>query len=381
MSERPERRRFAPRIAATRDPNREAAADRVSAGAASHGQISTKRAPAALGLGPGLPMPSTERGYFEQRLGTDLSGIRVHPDSPIAADYGARGLAAGRDIAIAPGYWRPGAAGFRRLLGHELAHTVQQSHTGVAVQLDGPDPPLQEAKRQDETSAAAGGLATLAEELGKDEKVKQYALALAGRYAEPIWNGFTTPEKITAVGSGVGMAGIGLGTALTSPGGRSALSGVDFGKPLGLLPHSPISQLQYDLPKSPTDPFQFRLGLKADELLGLICSSAAGKSTMSLALNMTFSVLPGGQVTMPYAFANFSPVPGVSLSGGYGVTPDLPKLEGAAGGALAPYKSFPQPALAAPPGGAAVFFAVDLVKAPILPLWVRIALGAEQEEQ
>jgi hypothetical protein len=380
MSERPGRR-FAPRLAATRDPAREAAADRVAAGEPLRGEVSAIRAPSALGLGPGQAMPGIERGYFESRLGTDLSGVRVHPDSPVAADYGARGLAAGRDIAIAPGYWQPGTAGFRRLLGHELAHTVQQSRTGPAVQLDGADPPLQEAKKQDETGAAGGGLKTVADALGKDDKVKQYALSLAGQYAKPVWNGLTTPEKVATVGTGVGMVGIGLGTTLASPGGRSTLSGVDFGVPLGLLPHSPISQLQYDLPKSPSDPFQLRLGVKADELLGLISSDAEGKSNMTLGLNLTFSVSPDGKVTMPYAFANFSPVPGLSLSGGYGVATDFPKLEGPAGGPLAPYKTFPQPAQPAPLGGPAFFVSVDLLKAPFVPKSVRVMLGAEPEER
>ena len=136
MTERPGRRRFAPRVAATRDPVREAAAERVAAGAPAQGRVSPERAPAALGLGPGQPLPGSERGYFEQRLGVDLSSVRVHPDSPVAEEYGARGLAAGRDIAIAPGHWQLGSPAFRRLIGHELAHTQQQAQTGPAVQLD-----------------------------------------------------------------------------------------------------------------------------------------------------------------------------------------------------------------------------------------------------
>jgi hypothetical protein len=99
------------------------------------GRVSQQRAPAALGLGPGQPLADSERGYFEQRLGTDLSSVRLHPNAPSADALRAHAFAAGRDIGFAPGLFRPGTSGFRKLLGHEIGHVVQQGKNGPTVQL------------------------------------------------------------------------------------------------------------------------------------------------------------------------------------------------------------------------------------------------------
>jgi hypothetical protein len=151
MSE-PALRYAAARPPVLRDRDKEAAAERVAHGAPAEGRPSTVPAPAELGLGPGQSLPAVERSYFERRLGADLSAVRVHPESAAAAALGARGFAAGRDIAVAPGQWRPGTAAFRRLIGHEIAHSIQQGHAGPAVQLDGPGPPAGAAAAQPRTA-------------------------------------------------------------------------------------------------------------------------------------------------------------------------------------------------------------------------------------
>ncbi len=130
------RARPSPRVAVLRDSAKEAAAERVGQGGQVAGPVSEARAPSALGLGAGTPLPPPERNYFENRLGADLSPVRVHPETATAAELGARAFAAGRDIGIAPGHWQPGTSAFRRLLGHEIAHTMQQAQSGPAVQLD-----------------------------------------------------------------------------------------------------------------------------------------------------------------------------------------------------------------------------------------------------
>lgn len=377
----PRRGRFAPRIAATRDRGQEEAADRVAQGAPVHGRVTPDRAPAELGLGAGQPLPRSERAYFERRLGTDLSAVRVHPDSPVASDYGAHGLTAGRDIALAPGRWSPGDREFRRLLGHELAHTVQQARTGPAVQLEAPAPPLKEAKAEEAKTAVGDGLKKVAEEAGNNDALKDYAKAKAKELAEPIWNRASGAERAAAIGFGAVAIGTPLVYTLSNPEGRETLSGVDFGKVLGLVPHSPITGLQYDLPKGPTDPFQLRLGVRADDLLGVFGRNAEGDSNMTLGLNFTLSVAPNGSVTMPFAMANFGITPGISIAGGYGLATDLPRMEGPAGGPMAPYATFPQPAQPAPFGGAGFFISVDLLKLSFLPDVIALALGAPRKKK
>jgi len=73
----------------------------------------------------GLPTPVL-RG-MEGLLGRDLSSVRVHADSPRAARLGAVAFTEGLDVHVAPGRLRPETAAGRRLLGHELAHVVQQA--------------------------------------------------------------------------------------------------------------------------------------------------------------------------------------------------------------------------------------------------------------
>lgn len=86
----------------------------------------TPATPAGAGLGRGTALPAVERAYFEPRLGRDLSAVRLHREAPSAIGLGARAFTLGRDIAFAPGEWRPGTLEGRRLLAHELVHVVQQ---------------------------------------------------------------------------------------------------------------------------------------------------------------------------------------------------------------------------------------------------------------
>jgi hypothetical protein len=83
--------------------------------------------PARLGLasGRGLRLPDRLRARMEAALGADFSGVRIHV-GPQPQRLGAIAFAAGSDLYFAPGRYQPGTAAGRRLLGHELAHVVQQ---------------------------------------------------------------------------------------------------------------------------------------------------------------------------------------------------------------------------------------------------------------
>ncbi|HOY02302.1 MAG TPA: hypothetical protein PLV36_12495, partial [Zoogloea sp.] len=70
----------------TRDRPAEQRADRVARGErpARSSRVARDAAPSALGLGTGQPLPATERRYFQSRLGADLTGVRIHPDTEAA---------------------------------------------------------------------------------------------------------------------------------------------------------------------------------------------------------------------------------------------------------------------------------------------------------
>jgi hypothetical protein len=71
--------------------------------------------------------------------GIELSEVRVHTDSQRALQIGAQAYAEGGDIHFAPGQFRPNTAAGQQLIGHELAHVVQQQQGRVAptTQVEG----------------------------------------------------------------------------------------------------------------------------------------------------------------------------------------------------------------------------------------------------
>jgi hypothetical protein len=84
---------------------------------------------AARGLGGGSPLDGTSRGYFERRLGHDLSDVRIHTGAAAAQSataLSARAYTMGRNIVFGAGEYAPGSPSGRRLLAHELVHVVQQ---------------------------------------------------------------------------------------------------------------------------------------------------------------------------------------------------------------------------------------------------------------
>ncbi|WP_437805279.1 eCIS core domain-containing protein [Sorangium sp. So ce1078] len=71
-------------------------------------------------------IPSPVKAKMEAAFGTDFSGVRVHPSSSRAAALGALAYTQGSEIHVAPGQWAPETTRGQELLGHELAHVVQQ---------------------------------------------------------------------------------------------------------------------------------------------------------------------------------------------------------------------------------------------------------------
>ncbi|MDH5493949.1 MAG: DUF4157 domain-containing protein, partial [Myxococcales bacterium] len=87
----------------------------------------------------GNPLPADERTFMETRFGRDFSAVRVHTGSSandLNARLGARAFTLGTDLFFADGQYEPGSQQGRRLLAHELAHTVQQQGGAERVQRD-----------------------------------------------------------------------------------------------------------------------------------------------------------------------------------------------------------------------------------------------------
>jgi hypothetical protein len=86
----------------------------------------------ATSSGAGSAMPGAVQARMERAFGTDFSSVRVHEGSQ-AASLGALAYTQGTDIHFAPGQYSPHSQRGAELLGHELAHVVQQSAGRVAA--------------------------------------------------------------------------------------------------------------------------------------------------------------------------------------------------------------------------------------------------------
>jgi len=81
----------------------------------------------------GSPLDADARSFMEQRFGLDFSRIRIHADSRSAASaeaLHAHAYTVGNHIAFARGQYAPNSNAGRRLLAHELTHTIQQQGPG-----------------------------------------------------------------------------------------------------------------------------------------------------------------------------------------------------------------------------------------------------------
>jgi len=79
--------------------------------------------------GGGEALSPAARSYFEPRFGRDLSAVRLHTGAEAATAAGevqARAFTVGSDIAFGAGEYQPETPEGRKLLAHELTHTVQQ---------------------------------------------------------------------------------------------------------------------------------------------------------------------------------------------------------------------------------------------------------------
>ncbi|GAB2765058.1 hypothetical protein GCM10027275_02910 [Rhabdobacter roseus] len=80
--------------------------------------------------GGGSPLPTPVREDMEGRFGTDFNDVRIHTDSraeQMNQDVGARAFAHGSDIYFNANEYNPATHEGKKLLAHELTHTVQQA--------------------------------------------------------------------------------------------------------------------------------------------------------------------------------------------------------------------------------------------------------------
>lgn len=81
-------------------------------------------------MGPGQPLDQATRDYFEPRFGADFSQVRIHTGSRAeesASAINAYAYTLGNSVVFGRGQYQPQTIQGKRLLAHELTHTMQQS--------------------------------------------------------------------------------------------------------------------------------------------------------------------------------------------------------------------------------------------------------------
>jgi hypothetical protein len=85
---------------------------------------------------PGQPLDAATRAFFEPRFGHDFSNVRIHTDGQAAASaraVNALAYTAGQHVVFEARAYRHETDAGRKLLAHELTHTIQQSSHPVVT--------------------------------------------------------------------------------------------------------------------------------------------------------------------------------------------------------------------------------------------------------
>ncbi|HEX8114063.1 MAG TPA: DUF4157 domain-containing protein [Kofleriaceae bacterium] len=121
-----------PHVAATGQPDRGL---RVAGPIQAAGLENSPEAAAHLPAhGDGAKLPEDVRRKMEAVFGVDFSSVRIHEGAYVEA-VGALAYTQGTHIHFAPGQYQPTSQRGQELLGHELAHVVQQSQARVRTTI------------------------------------------------------------------------------------------------------------------------------------------------------------------------------------------------------------------------------------------------------
>jgi hypothetical protein len=88
--------------------------------------------------GGGQPLAGPVRALMESRFGHDFGRVHIHTDhtaTALAASINARAFTLGPDVVFGAGQYAPQGEAGRRLIAHELTHSIQQ---GQAPRINGP---------------------------------------------------------------------------------------------------------------------------------------------------------------------------------------------------------------------------------------------------
>jgi hypothetical protein len=104
-------------------------------------QSAGNRAVSALLKSSGQPLDTVTRARMEAGFGADFGNVRLHTGagaSRTAREIDAAAYTVGEDIVLNRDFYSPETTAGSQLLAHELAHVVQQRHTGTVAGISQP---------------------------------------------------------------------------------------------------------------------------------------------------------------------------------------------------------------------------------------------------
>jgi outer membrane protein OmpA-like peptidoglycan-associated protein len=129
-----------------------------------HAAISSPSVVQKVLRSPGQPLDDDTRTFMESRFEHDFSRVRVHTDmlaAESARAVNALAYTVGQDIVFHTGHYAPDTTAGRRLLAHELTHTIQQESSAGAqmtntLQVNDPSDSYEREAETQATRVVAG---------------------------------------------------------------------------------------------------------------------------------------------------------------------------------------------------------------------------------
>jgi hypothetical protein len=136
---------------------------------------------------PGRPLDSDTLGFMERRFERDFRHVRIHTDEAAAESaqaIDALAYTVGDRIVFGPGRYVPRTAEGRRLIAHELTHTIQQGAVGRRSPGDGSGPQI---------ASDATGVVQRADCTGKSYRTcfGKCTHPISGKAGTCMWSGLT----------------------------------------------------------------------------------------------------------------------------------------------------------------------------------------------
>ncbi|MEM7038529.1 MAG: DUF4157 domain-containing protein, partial [Bacteroidota bacterium] len=116
--------------------------------------------------GSQVSMSESVQAKMEGTLGADFSGVQMYKDSEKAQGIGAQAYAQGNEVHFAPGQFKEDTAG-QELIGHELAHVVQQREGRVSANTSVGGMPVNDSSALENEADAKGAQAARASDVAQ----------------------------------------------------------------------------------------------------------------------------------------------------------------------------------------------------------------------